>query len=141
MFPKPAKSLEQVEGNDDGETKLRNWLVETLLGDDDVDADPLNLVFALTVFAAVGSLSMYGSLLTFRPPGRGDDALCGEYFSNADLPATRDGNSSICNRMGRHVSTVHAHCRPHKAQFGPQSSVCPSMGTLRNVGVLVRLIR
>ena len=141
LFPKPAKSLEQVEGNDGEEHKLRNWLVETLLGDDDVNADPLNFVFVLTVFAAVGSLSMYGSLLTFRPPGTGDDALCGEYFSNTGLPATSDGNSSICNRMGRHVSTVYAHCWPHKTQLGPQSFVRPAMGNLPHVGRLVRVIK
>ena len=82
MLPKPSKSLEQVEGNDSEENKLRSWLIETLLGDDDVNADPLNFVFVLTVFAAVGSLSMFGSLLTFRPRGAGDDALCGEYLND-----------------------------------------------------------
>ena len=81
VLPKPTKSPEQVEGNSDEENRLRGWLIETLMGDDDVNADPLNLVFILTTFAAVGSLSMFGSLLTFRPPGRGDDALCGEYVS------------------------------------------------------------
>ena len=81
MLPKTTKSLEVVESNGGEENKLRDWLMETLMGDDDVNADPLNLVFVLTAFAAVGSLSMFGSLLTFRPPGAGDDALCGECFS------------------------------------------------------------
>jgi hypothetical protein len=80
VLPKPTRSPEQIEGNNSDENKLRSWLIETLMGDDDVTADPLNLVFILTIFAAVGSLSMFGSLLTFRPPGGGDDALCGEYF-------------------------------------------------------------
>ena len=140
VFPKPAKSLEQVEGNDGEENKLRGWLIETLLGDDDVNADPLNFVFVLTVFAAVGSLSMYGSLLTFRPPGQGDDALCGEYLDYQST-AISDGNPSVCNCMGRYVGTVHAHCWPHKTQLGPQSFVRPSMGSLPNMGRLVRVIR
>jgi len=140
VLPKPAKSLEQVEGNDGEENKLRGWLIETLLGDDDVNADPLNFVFVLTVFAAVGSLSMYGSLLTFRPPGAGDDALCGEYL-DYQFTATSDGNPSVCNRMGRHVGTVHAHCWPHKTQLGPQSFVRPSMGPLPNVGRLISVIK
>jgi len=52
-----------------------------------------------------------------------------------------DGNPSICDRMGRHVGTVHAHCWPHKAQLGPQSFVRPSMGTLPNVVRLVCVTR
>jgi hypothetical protein len=81
VLPKPTKTLEQVEGNYGEENRLRSWLIETLLVDGDGNADPLNLVFALTIFATAGSLSMFGSLLTFRPPGRGDDTLCGEHFS------------------------------------------------------------
>jgi len=107
------------------------------MGDDDINADPKNLVFVLTAFAAVGSLSMLGSLLTFRPPGGGDDALCGEYFSIADLLATPNGNASICSRVGRHVSAVHAYCWSYKTQFRPQSIIRPSMGPPRDVGRLV----
>lgn len=141
VLPIPTKSLEQGKDNGGEENKLQKWLIETLMGDEDVNADPLNLVFVLTVFAAVGSLSMLGSLLTFRPPGGGDDALCGEYFSIADLLATPDGNSSICGRVGRHVSAVLAYFWSYKTQLRPQSIVRPSMGTLPDVDRLVRVTK
>lgn len=141
MLPTPAKSLEQGKGNDGGEDRLQDWLRETLMGDEDVDADPLNLVFVLTVFAAVGSLSMLGSLLTFRPPGRGDDALCGEHFSDCQCTSDPDGNPSICGRVGRHVSAVRAYCWSYKTQLRPQSIARPSMGTLPDVGRLVRVTK